>query len=210
MFISRLADTPAILGFAAMITLVLALARKWRAMAFVPLGLLIEITCFLAVNYAVQRPRPDVVKVGSVPSTFSFPSGHVAATLVCWIGAALLLSMFGRHHLARWLAGIGVLMVVLVAWARVYLGMHHTLDTAFGVMMGGAALAIAARALWGRGFDDSSYTWSVPALAVDDVEQRLTIEEAAQVVGEEPAPEVEAHLIAHAGQVRGEQDPGVL
>ncbi len=53
-------------------------------------------------------------------------------------------------------------------------------------------------------------TRSVPALAVDDVEQRLTVEEAAQVGGEQPAPEVEAHLISHAGQVRGDQDPRVL
>lgn len=209
-FFSRLADTFAILGFVAIITLVLALARKWRAMVFVPLALLIEFTCFLAVNYSVQRPRPDVIKVGSVPSTFSFPSGHVAATMVCWIGAALLLAMFGRSHLARGVAGIGMLMVVMVAWARVYLGMHHTLDTAFGAVMGGAALAIAARALWPRGLDDSSHTRSVPALAVDDVEQRLTVEETAQVVREEPAPQVEPHLIAHAGQVRGEQDPWVL
>ena len=106
-FFSRLADTPSILAFAAMISIVLALARKWRAMAFVPLALVIEIACFGAVNYAVQRPRPDVVKVGSVPSTFSFPSGHVAATVVCWIGAALLLATFGRHRVARVVAGVG-------------------------------------------------------------------------------------------------------
>ena len=118
---------------------------------------MIEITCFLAVNYAVQRPRPDVVKVGSVPSTFSFPSGHVAATLVCWIGAALLLAMFGRSRLARCVAGIGVVMVVLVAWARVYLGMHHAIDTAFGAAMGAAALAIACASTVAPGFDSAAF-----------------------------------------------------
>ena len=35
-----------------------------------------------------------------------------------------------------------------MAWARVYLGMHHALDTAVGIAMGGGALVIAARALW--------------------------------------------------------------
>ena len=93
---SRLGDAHSIIAFTLLITAVLALARKWLAIAFVPLGLMIEFACFGAVNYAVQRPRPDVPKVGSVPSTFSYPSGHVAATLVCWIGAALLLAMFGR------------------------------------------------------------------------------------------------------------------
>ena len=150
MFISRLGDAPSILALALVITIVLALARKWLAMALVPLALLIEFACFGAVNYAVQRPRPDVPKVGSVPSTFSFPSGHVAATVVCWIGAALLLAMFGRVRLARVVAAVGALMVVLVAWARVYLGMHYALDTAVGIAMGGGALVIAARALSAR------------------------------------------------------------
>ncbi len=175
-----------------------------------PLALVIEIACFGAVNYAVQRPRPDVVKVGSVPSTFSFPSGHVAATVVCWIGAALLLATFGRPRAARVVAGVGAVMVVLVAWARVYLGMHYTLDTVAGIAMGLGALFIAVRALRPGARDGASDTRSVPALAVDDVEQRLTVEEAAQVGGEQPAPEVEAHLISHAGQVRGDQDPRVL
>jgi undecaprenyl-diphosphatase len=147
-FVSRLGDAPSILAFAAVITLVLALTRKWLAMVFVPLGLLIEFACFGAVNYAVQRPRPDVPKVGSVPSTFSYPSGHVAATVVCWIGAALLLAMFGRFRLARVVAAVGALMAVTVAWARVYLGMHYALDTALGMAMGGGALFITARALW--------------------------------------------------------------
>ncbi len=142
-FVSRLGDAPSILLLALGVTLVLALARKWLAMAFVPIALLIEFACFGAVNYAVQRPRPDVEKVGSVPSTFSFPSGHVAATVVCWIGAAILLAMFGRIRQARLVAAVGALIVVLVAWARVYLGMHNTLDSAVGIVMGGGALVIA-------------------------------------------------------------------
>jgi undecaprenyl-diphosphatase len=182
-FVSRLADTLSVLAFAAVISLVVASARKWRAMAFVPIGLLIEIACFGAVNYAVRRPRPDVVKVGSVPSTFSFPSGHVAATVVCWFGAALLLAMFGRSRLASLVAGVGVLMVALVGWARVYLGMHYALDTMLGTAMGGGALAIAARALWPRGFDDASHDRSVPASSVDDVVQRLGIARPARTDG---------------------------
>jgi len=165
-FLSRLADAPSILALAGVITAILALARKWLAMAFVPLGLLIEFACFGAVNYAVQRPRPDVPKIGSVPSTFSYPSGHVAATVVCWIGVALLLAMFGHARLARGVAALGTLVVAFEAWARVYLGMHHVLDTALGVVMGGGALAIAARALWPTAFDTASP--NVPLSVGDD------------------------------------------
>jgi undecaprenyl-diphosphatase len=180
-FVSRLADAPSILLLALGITLVLALTRKWLAMAFVPIGLLIEFACFGAVNYAVQRPRPDVATVGSVPSTFSFPSGHVAATVVCWIGAALLLATFGRIREARVVAAIGALMVATVAWARVYLGMHYALDTAAGVVMGGGALVIAARALWPSAFDGASHTRSTAAAGADDVEPRQVREVVAEL-----------------------------
>ena len=103
-----------------------------------------------------------------MPSTFSFPSGHVAATVVCWIGAALLLAMFGRVRLARVVAAAGALMVVFVAWARVYLGMHYALDTALGMAMGGGALVIATRALWPSASDRAAQRNTSAAAVVDD------------------------------------------
>ena len=92
-----MADTRPILGIMALITLTLALCRQWKAMLLIPVAMLVEISGFLAVDYIVGRPRPNVDKIGPLPGTYSFPSGHVAATLVCWLGAALLLLAFGRH-----------------------------------------------------------------------------------------------------------------
>jgi undecaprenyl-diphosphatase len=143
---SSMADTRQILGIMALVTIVLAVCRQWRAMLLVPWAMLIEISTFLAVNYLVGRPRPDVSKIGPIPGTYSFPSGHVAATFVCWFGPALLLYAFGRFDLARVVSAVGSLMTVLTAWGRVYLGMHHTLDVVMGLLMGVAALTIAARA----------------------------------------------------------------
>ena len=96
-FVSRAGDTFSVLGLAALIAIGLAIARRWRMMAFVPLALLIEVSTFDAVNYLVRRPRPDVATVGSVPSTFSYPSGHAAATLVCWLGTVWLLLTLSRR-----------------------------------------------------------------------------------------------------------------
>ncbi len=146
-FLSRYRDTLPIVAFGAMIAAGCAWARRWRAAALVPLALLIEVSTFGAVNYLVRRPRPDVETIGSVPSTFSYPSGHVAATLVCWFGLALLLRVFGHLRLAGVLAMIAGVATVLMGWARVYLGMHHLLDVAFGVVMGFGSLYIAASSL---------------------------------------------------------------
>jgi membrane-associated phospholipid phosphatase len=104
--------------------------------------MLAEITTFLAVNYLVGRERPPVDKVGPLPGTYSFPSGHVAATLACWVGISLLLAGYGFGRSARLVAAFGTLMAAAMAWARVYAGMHYTVDVIFGFAMGLAALAV--------------------------------------------------------------------
>jgi membrane-associated phospholipid phosphatase len=157
-FISRRGDTLAVIGLAAVITVCLAVVRRGKVLAFVPTALAIEVTIFLAVNYIVQRPRPGVAKVGSVPSTYSFPSGHIAATLVCWLGVALLFRYFGRPSWARVTATVGSLVALAMGWARVYLGMHHFLDVVIGALMGLAVLLVAARAF--RMLDIRAQQWS--------------------------------------------------
>ena len=144
---SKMADTRPILAMIAVVTIALATCRQWRAMLFLPIAMLVEISTFLAVNYLVGRPRPDVSKIGSIPKTYSFPSGHVAATLVCWVGAAFVLYAFGREVAARTVSAVGAVMTVLTGWARIYLGMHHTLDVVLGGVVGAAALTIAMRCL---------------------------------------------------------------
>jgi membrane-associated phospholipid phosphatase len=141
--ITRAGDTLAIVALLAAVTVVLAVLRKWRAMVFLPVAMLAEITTFLTVNHIVGRERPDVERIGSLPSTNSFPSGHVAATLVCWIGISLLLAAYGFGRSARVVAAFGTLMAVAMGWARVYAGMHYTTDVIFGFVMGLAALLLA-------------------------------------------------------------------
>jgi membrane-associated phospholipid phosphatase len=145
--VSRTGDTLPILVLLGVVTLAFVALRRWRAMLFLPLAMLAEITTFLAVNHLVRRPRPDVEKIGPIPGTFSFPSGHVAATFVCWMGISLLLYVHRRRVLAAGAAAIGAVLTIAMAWARVYQGMHHLLDVILGVLMGVGALAIAIRAL---------------------------------------------------------------
>ena len=145
--ITKIGDTMAILGLMAAVTVVVAVLRQWRAMTFVPMAMLAEITTFLAVNQLVGRERPPVEKLGSLPSTYSFPSGHVAATLVCWVGIGVLLVAYGFVRSGVLVAIAGAVMAVAMAWARVYAGMHYTTDVIFGYAMGIAALVLAVLVL---------------------------------------------------------------
>ena len=143
LFITKIGDTMAILGLMAAVTIVLAVLRKWRAMTFVPMAMLAEITTFLAVNQLVGRERPPVDKLGPLPGTYSFPSGHVAATLVCWVGIGVLFVAYGFIRTGVVVAIAGAALAAAMAWARVYVGMHYTIDVIFGFAMGVAALVLA-------------------------------------------------------------------
>ena len=89
-------------------------------------ALVVEIAVFLTTNYTVRRPRPPIEHLGSTPSTFSFPSGHVAATVVLYGGIAVLARQRRVHpvwQVTAWV--VAVILTVAVAWSRVYRGQHH-------------------------------------------------------------------------------------
>ncbi len=115
---------------------VAALAVLWRR----PWLLLLVVTADLAADGIslvlrqwIGRLRPPLVypeprPLVPTPHTGSFPSGHSAtafacATVIAWASPRLALPAF--------------VLAALVAWSRVYVGVHWPLD-----VLGGAALGV--------------------------------------------------------------------
>jgi membrane-associated phospholipid phosphatase len=75
---------------------------------------------------------------------FGFPSGHVSSTVALWGGMALLF----RKRILTWVA---LILIILVALSRMYLGRHFLGDVLGGIAVGVAILAIAYLLLdrWG-------------------------------------------------------------
>jgi membrane-associated phospholipid phosphatase len=95
------------------------------------------------VNYAVGRPRPKVPHLGSTPSTYSFPSGHAAATLVLYGGLALIVTGRTRHLAARAVTWtLAVVFPLWVAFSRVSRGQHHLTDVIAGLALGAGVLLL--------------------------------------------------------------------
>ena len=143
MFWSHAADTIAVVGVAAS-AIVLLWWRGHRAgAALVGFGLALEAATFITTNNLVRRERPPVDTLGDSPTTFSFPSGHVAATAVLYGALAVILLSLAR---ALWLRAVVVLVPVLivssVAFARVYRGMHYLSDVVAGLLVGLLVLAL--------------------------------------------------------------------
>jgi membrane-associated phospholipid phosphatase len=138
---SSVADTLGIVVMAAVATFVLLL-RRWATFGlFLIIGLAFELATFLSTTYLVARPRPSVAHLGGTPSTFSWPSGHTAATLVLYGGIALLVMAATPRRLPRVSAwAVAVILTTCVAVSRIYRGEHHPTDTVAGVALGVGAL----------------------------------------------------------------------
>jgi len=145
---SRSADTFGILAVALLVLVVLGARHRWEQMALLVTALVLELSAFLAVNALVGRDRPDVARLGSTPTTSSFPSGHTAATLVLYTAIAIFASATVRSMVWRALAWLGAaLFPVMVGFSRVYRGFHHPTDVIFGYVLGAAVLWVAILAV---------------------------------------------------------------
>jgi membrane protein DedA with SNARE-associated domain len=128
---------------------------RWSAIAFCAVagGVLVN----TIVKLAVHRERPTFSGLASALKTYSFPSGHtLAATLIYGVVAAYLISRAGpwKRQIS---IGFGAFFVVaLVAFSRIYLGVHYLSDVLAAMAEGVAWLVlshIAVTTLWhGRGF----------------------------------------------------------
>ncbi len=86
----------------------------------------------LFLKNLIARPRPcwintDVSMLVSIPTDYSFPSGHA---LHCFIAATVLL------HYDRRLGIPALVMAVLVAFSRLYLYVHFPTDVLAGELLG--------------------------------------------------------------------------
>jgi undecaprenyl-diphosphatase len=163
-FWSHSAETLPIVVGGLLIEAVLALRKRWRDMLLVVIGLAVELATFLIVNEIVRRERPSVEKLGIVPTTFSFPSGHTAATIVLYGSIVLLVTLHMRSRLARALPWVLVLLITIaVGYARVYRGMHHVSDVVTGAIMGIGALLIAVTATRASSIASEATAEHVPA-----------------------------------------------
>lgn len=140
---SSIGDVPAIPVLVILTALGAALARRWRIGAFIVGAILVEVATYRVTSLIVHRERPTVPRLDHLPVNQSYPSGHVAASVVVYVGLALLISSRVR---ARWALilvwTLAVALPIVVALSRMYRGMHHPLDVTAGALIGLSALAV--------------------------------------------------------------------
>lgn len=125
------------------IAIVCAFVREWRIAAFAVFVLMVESATYRVTSLAVPRDRPHVHRLEDLPTDASYPSGHTAAAIAVYAGLVLLLTSHFPTRVLRIFAWVVAIVIpVLVAFARMYRGMHHPLDTAGGLVIGIGALLV--------------------------------------------------------------------
>lgn len=123
--------------------ILLALNSKTRTAGITAIAALVLSTFIsnVILKNAVMRPRPFEVLPQIIPlithaSGYSFPSGHTTAAFACaFVYYKLLPKFFGLPIM---------LLAVMVAFSRLYLGAHYPLDVLGGIVTAwfGGMLAI--------------------------------------------------------------------
>jgi membrane-associated phospholipid phosphatase len=129
---------PVVAGVSALAAAVL---RQWRLVGFFVFALALESAAYRTTTLVVHRDRPAVHRMEKLPVYASYFSGHTAAAIAVYCGAALLLTSRISNRGARvaiW--SVAVCIPVYVALARMYRGMHHPLDVLGGILVGIVAL----------------------------------------------------------------------
>jgi undecaprenyl-diphosphatase len=160
------------------VTTILAVLLFWRGRRRLAIWTLVTIwgAALLGVvlKVVVDRARPDLVDAVATAPGRSFPSGHALTSMV---GCAVLLLLVTPLLSRRWRAVAIVLAIVVplvVAFARVGLGVHYLSDVVAGMLLGlgWVALTAAAFAAWRRdlGLPPSRPTEAEPELGTDEPE----------------------------------------
>jgi membrane-associated phospholipid phosphatase len=102
----------------------------------------------VALKETFARTRPEFADPLLAASSWSFPSAHAMCTFIlCGLGAYLLLRQGPGLMAAGTVVALTLLWCVLMAFSRLYLGVHYVTDVIAGIIAGAAWVAACASAL---------------------------------------------------------------
>lgn len=151
---SHIGNTEYVIGVCVIVALIVWWRTKQWWYAVVPvLAISLQATVFVLATAVVGRSRPPVPKLDPAPPTSSFPSGHQGASTALYVTFLLMATRIENRATRIIVMVLCALAPGLVAFARVYRGMHHISDVLVGAGLGIASALLAWNYLRRRGDD---------------------------------------------------------
>lgn len=117
--------------------------RSWVPVADIVIVYGWAVIAYSVIKVELHRARPPAADWLMQAGGWAYPSGHTTQAAAAW-GIVCILACAGRSpRVKALLAGLAALIVLLVAFSRVYVGVHWLTD-----VLGGISLGVAVLALW--------------------------------------------------------------
>ena len=148
LLVTDLHSTVAVACYATVAALWLAWRRCWRWLTTTVLVVGGGLALNVAMKLAFRRARPAFDDPLMTLSSYSFPSGHVlASTLLYGLGVAWVFAETPRLGGRLLAIGVALAAIFLVAFTRMYLGVHYLSDVGAAFCEGIAWLSLCLIAI---------------------------------------------------------------
>jgi membrane-associated phospholipid phosphatase len=145
---SHVGNTEIIIGVCVVAVVVLWWrTRRWWFAVIPAIAISLQATIFVTASAVTGRPRPDTPHLDPAPPTSSYPSGHVGASVALYACFAIMATTIERTWLRRTVIGVCAVIPAVVAYSRLYRGMHHLSDVVIGAINGLVCAGLAAHCL---------------------------------------------------------------
>ncbi|GMR03715.1 MAG: bifunctional DedA family/phosphatase PAP2 family protein [Gammaproteobacteria bacterium] len=142
-FFTELGDAAVILPLTISVILWLAWKRRWRTIAYWLAAVGFGVLVTMMLKQVLGLPRPVGLYAGGV-FAYSFPSGHATMSMVVY-GFIAVLGAQGVAPGRRWIVyATAGLLIGMIAFSRLYLGVHWLSDVLGGLSLGLAWVSLLA------------------------------------------------------------------
>lgn len=148
--ISQLGGTTGVVVLAAVVTVAEYIRRHATSIPlFMTLVVGGQFALSNGIKFLVERARPDISRLTGFAGT-SFPSGHSTAASATLAAVALLVTRNRSRRTKIAGASLAAGVAVVVAFTRVFLGVHWFTDVVAGLLLGWGWFALCSIAFGGR------------------------------------------------------------
>jgi undecaprenyl-diphosphatase len=146
---TRIGSNAVLLPAVAIVTALALRRRMWTVAIVLVIDAIAVITVDSALKLMFSRERPRLFDKISLPTDYSFPSGHsMSAIGVYGVVAAALIALYPRAR--RPVIVAATLLVAAIGLSRVYLGVHWPSDVLGGLLGGVPPLVVGVHLIHGR------------------------------------------------------------